>query len=119
MKVRHPGLSSTIKEIRTLTLILPQSLIPVVMSGIIAVYSLVIAVLIAGDMDPQGKKYSLMKYDIILAFIIRLHDKPGLTVDRSQWLLALSLWSFCRPDRSRSGLCDRCRRRHGSSTQQP
>ncbi|KAI4130661.1 MAG: hypothetical protein LQ338_001638 [Usnochroma carphineum] len=38
-----------------------QSLIPVVMAGIIAVYSLVIAVLIAGSMDPS-KKYSLFKY---------------------------------------------------------
>ncbi|KAL8945080.1 MAG: hypothetical protein Q9216_000064 [Gyalolechia sp. 2 TL-2023] len=35
-----------------------QSLIPVVMAGIIAVYSLVIAVLIAGSMDPS-KSYSL------------------------------------------------------------
>lgn len=37
-----------------------QSLIPVVMAGIIAVYSLVIAVLIAGSMDPS-KSYSLFK----------------------------------------------------------
>ncbi|KAI9696385.1 MAG: v-type proton ATPase 16 kDa proteolipid subunit 2 [Candelina mexicana] len=37
-----------------------KSLIPVVMSGIIAVYSLVIAVLIAGDMGPPpGQNYSL------------------------------------------------------------
>lgn len=37
-----------------------KSLIPVVMSGIIAVYSLVIAVLIAGDIGPPpGTKYSL------------------------------------------------------------
>ncbi|KAF7862731.1 hypothetical protein EAF04_007604 [Stromatinia cepivora] len=37
-----------------------KSLIPVVMSGIIAVYSLVIAVLIAGDMGPPpGQSYSL------------------------------------------------------------
>jgi V-type H+-transporting ATPase proteolipid subunit len=34
------------------------------MSGIIAVYSLVIAVLIAGDMGPPpGLEYSLFKYD--------------------------------------------------------
>ena len=40
-----------------------QSLIPVVMAGIIAVYSLVIAVLIAGDLDPPpGQSYSLFKY---------------------------------------------------------
>ncbi|KAL8816205.1 MAG: hypothetical protein Q9223_004744 [Gallowayella weberi] len=37
-----------------------KSLIPVVMAGIIAVYSLVIAVLIAGAMEPS-KKYSLFK----------------------------------------------------------
>lgn len=37
-----------------------KSLIPVVMAGIIAVYSLVIAVLIAGDLDsPPDKNYSL------------------------------------------------------------
>ena len=37
-----------------------QSLIPVVMYGIIAVYALVIAVLIAGDMGPPpGQNYSL------------------------------------------------------------
>ncbi|CAG8984274.1 hypothetical protein HYALB_00010699 [Hymenoscyphus albidus] len=36
-----------------------KSLIPVVMSGIIAVYSLVIAVLIAGDMAPPPTTYSL------------------------------------------------------------
>ncbi|KZV77953.1 V-type ATPase, partial [Exidia glandulosa HHB12029] len=35
-----------------------RSLIPVVMSGIIAVYGLVVAVLIAGNMDP-GQPYSL------------------------------------------------------------
>ena len=38
-----------------------QSLIPVVMAGIIAVYSLVIAVLIAGSLDPD-KRYSLFKW---------------------------------------------------------
>ena len=35
-----------------------KSLIPVVMAGIIAVYALVVAVLIAGNMDPD-KNYSL------------------------------------------------------------
>lgn len=40
-----------------------QSLIPVVMAGIIAVYSLVIAVLISGDLDPPPKQnYSLYKF---------------------------------------------------------
>jgi V-type H+-transporting ATPase 16kDa proteolipid subunit len=39
----------------------PQSLIPVVMSGIIAVYSLVVAVLIAGSMKPPPTTYSLFQ----------------------------------------------------------
>ena len=44
-----------------------QCLIPVVMSGIIAVYSLVIAVLIAEDMAPPStQSYSLFKYGIPL-----------------------------------------------------
>lgn len=38
---------------------LSQSLIPIVMSGIIAVYGLVISVLISGDMQPDD--YSLFK----------------------------------------------------------
>ncbi|MDI1492210.1 MAG: v-type proton ATPase 16 kDa proteolipid subunit 2 [Ramalina farinacea] len=39
-----------------------KSLIPVVMAGIIAVYSLVIAVLIAGDMQPPpDQNYPLFK----------------------------------------------------------
>ncbi|KAI4275870.1 MAG: hypothetical protein LQ337_002875 [Flavoplaca oasis] len=38
-----------------------KSLIPVVMAGIIAVYSLVIAVLIASNLNPD-KSYSLFKY---------------------------------------------------------
>jgi len=39
---------------------IPQSLIPVVMAGIIAVYSLVIAVLLAGDINPPpGSNYPL------------------------------------------------------------
>ncbi|KZF22984.1 vacuolar ATP synthase-like protein 16 kDa proteolipid subunit [Xylona heveae TC161] len=50
-----------------------KSLIPVVMSGIIAVYSLVIAVLIAGDMGPPpGQSYSL--------FTGFLHLACGLSV---------------------------------------
>jgi V-type H+-transporting ATPase proteolipid subunit len=50
-------------NVATLLTFLPQSLIPVVMSGIIAVYSLVIAVLIAGDMGPPPQQnYSLFKY---------------------------------------------------------
>lgn len=44
-----------------LTSLLLQSLIPVVMSGIIAVYGLVISVLIAGDVNP-AQRQSLYKY---------------------------------------------------------
>lgn len=41
----------------------PQCLIPVVMSGIIAVYALVIAVLIAQDLQPpEMGSYSLFKF---------------------------------------------------------
>jgi V-type H+-transporting ATPase 16kDa proteolipid subunit len=49
-----------------------QSLIPVVMSGIIAVYALVIAVLIAGDMNPPPQTYSL--------FTGFMHMAAGLSV---------------------------------------
>lgn len=38
-----------------------KSLIPVVMSGIIAVYGLVVSVLIAGDLGPD-QSYSLFKF---------------------------------------------------------
>jgi len=50
-----------------------KSLIPVVMSGIIAVYSLVIAVLIAGDMAPPPSK----NYPLFSGF---LHLAAGLCV---------------------------------------
>lgn len=53
-------------------LTLQQSLIPVVMSGIIAVYALVIAVLIAGDMGPPPSTYSL--------FTGFMHLASGLSV---------------------------------------
>lgn len=50
-----------------------QSLIPVVMSGIIAVYALVISVLISGDISPPpGQSYSL--------FSGFLHLAAGLSV---------------------------------------
>lgn len=41
-----------------------ESLIPVVMAGILAVYSLVIAVLLSGNINPPrpDKKYALYKY---------------------------------------------------------
>ena len=51
-----------------------KSLIPVVMSGIIAVYALVIAVLIANSMDPS-KSYSLYSGS--------LHMAAGLSVGLS------------------------------------
>ena len=45
-----------------------KSLIPVVMAGIIAVYSLVISVLIAGDMKPptENDTNNLFKYGSLL-----------------------------------------------------
>ena len=44
-----------------------QCLIPVVMSGIIAVYSLVISVLIAEDLSPPSvQHYSLFTYVVAL-----------------------------------------------------
>ena len=36
-----------------------KSIIPVVMAGIIAIYGVVVAVLIAGQQEPAGEKYSL------------------------------------------------------------
>lgn len=50
-----------------------KSLIPVVMAGIIAVYSLVIAVLIAGDLDPPPSQ----NYSLYNGF---LHLAAGLSV---------------------------------------
>lgn len=48
-----------------------QSLIPVVMAGIIAVYSLVISVLIVGDVKPPPDTYSLFEYvpSLLRAFV--------------------------------------------------
>lgn len=51
----------------------PQSLIPVVMSGILAVYALVISVLIAGDMRPPPTK----SYTLFNGF---MHLAAGLSV---------------------------------------
>lgn len=50
-----------------------QSLIPVVMSGIIAVYALVVAVLIAGNMKPPPD----MQYSLFNGF---MHLACGLSV---------------------------------------
>lgn len=50
-----------------------QSLIPVVMSGIIAVYALVIAVLIAGEVEPPPAK----NYSLFTGF---MHLAAGLSV---------------------------------------
>ncbi|MCJ1307966.1 v-type proton ATPase 16 kDa proteolipid subunit 2 [Agyrium rufum] len=50
-----------------------KSLIPVVMAGIIAVYSLVIAVLLAGDIAPPPEK----RYSLFAGF---LHLAAGLSV---------------------------------------
>jgi hypothetical protein len=61
-----------------------QSLIPVVMSGILAVYSLVIAVLIANDIGQPGQNYSLYKYEC--------PQHPAACANGSQWLYASCSW---------------------------
>jgi len=38
-----------------------KSIIPVVMAGIVAIYGVVVAVLIAGQLEPAGDKYTLYK----------------------------------------------------------
>jgi len=38
-----------------------KSIIPVVMAGIIAIYGVVVAVLIAGQLEPAGDKYTVYK----------------------------------------------------------
>ncbi|MCJ1340014.1 v-type proton ATPase 16 kDa proteolipid subunit 2 [Bachmanniomyces sp. S44760] len=53
-----------------------KSLIPVVMAGIIAVYALVIAVLLAGEIEPPGSE----SYDLFKGF---LHLAAGLSVGLS------------------------------------
>ena len=58
-----------------------QSLIPVVMAGIIAVYSLVISVLIVGDVKPPPNTYSLFEYVLSLvgAFVSVENAKDDLS----------------------------------------
>ena len=38
-----------------------KSIIPVVMAGIVAIYGVVVAVLIAGQLQPAGPDYNLFK----------------------------------------------------------
>ena len=77
-----------------------KSLIPVVMAGIIAVYALVIAVLIANNMDPS-KNYSL--------FTGFMHLGAGLSVGMSGLAAGYAIGivgdMVSRPGRS-SGLVD-------------
>lgn len=95
---------------RLLTCVYEQSLIPVVMAGIIAVYSLVISVLIAGDLSPPPKKnYSLYRY-------VRrgiLHIILDLTTRYPQRVHASGCWSFSWPQWACGRLCDWHCRRHG------
>lgn len=58
------------------TLTTPQSLIPIVMSGILAVYALVISVLIASDIKPPPEK----EYSLFAGF---MHMGAGLSVGLS------------------------------------
>src|SRR4051812_48373937 len=82
-----------------LTSIDVQSLIPVVMSGIIAVYSLVIAVLIAGDIKAPPDSYSLYAYG-------SPQSTSSLFLIVLQWIHAPGMWSLRRIDRSSRWLCD-------------
>lgn len=85
-----------------------QSLIPVVMAGIIAVYSLVIAVLLADAIDP-GKSYSLFK-------LVSRIGSTRRTVMLTFCFQCLSTsWSgpFSRSDRTRGWLRNRNRWRRG------
>ena len=62
-----------------------KCLIPVVMSGIIAVYALVISVLIAQDLQPPSQgSYSLFKYAYIPYSRVYLRDagSPSLLTRR-------------------------------------
>lgn len=43
-----------------------KSIIPVVMAGIIAIYGLVVAVLVAGALEQPNKGYTLYKWVIFL-----------------------------------------------------
>merc|ERR1719206_1333301 len=52
-----------------------KSIIPVVMAGIVAIYGVVVAVLIAGQLEPAGDKYTLYK-----GFV---HHGSGLSVGLS------------------------------------
>lgn len=84
------------------------------MSGIIAVYALVVAVLIAGDMGPPPtQNYSLFKYDFPT-------QATGIEISawankRYQWIHASCLWTICWLDWSRGWIRNRDRRRYGST----
>jgi ATP synthase proteolipid subunit len=96
-----------------------QSLIPVVMSGIIAVYGLVMAVLIAGSLNPLDD-YSLYKYTLsrppetALFCILFSRDvlrEPRFTQLTRQWNNTSILGTVRGLDGSGSGLLYRhCRR---------
>ncbi|KAL8699074.1 MAG: hypothetical protein Q9224_001574 [Gallowayella concinna] len=84
-----------------------QSLIPVVMAGIIAVYSLVIAVLIAGAMEPS-KKYSLFNGFLHLAAGLSV----GLTGLAAGYAIGI-VGDSVRPDAASCPLKDRIDSRKG------
>lgn len=83
------------------------------MAGIIAVYSLVIAVLIAGELDP-GKAYSLFEYVYHISRGLRWRvGGQRKKLKRTQGFHASWCWSFCGSNRSRGRLCDWDSRRRG------
>lgn len=77
------------------------------MSGILAVYSLVIAVLVANDMGRQDQNYTLFKYV--------LPQRPPSFCSQFQRLYASRVWALCWIDKSGGRICDRDSRRYGST----
>ena len=77
-----------------------QCLIPVVMSGILAVYALVISVLIASDIrPPPDKMYSLYNGFMHMAAGLSV-GLPGLAAGYAIGIVgdvvSYAVWSFCR-----------------------
>lgn len=78
-----------------------QSLIPVVMAGIIAVYALVIAVLVAGGIKPETS-YTLFEF-VTHFWAFRLFS--GRFIDYRQWSYAFRSWPFSGTFRPSGRLC--------------
>ncbi len=72
-----------------------KSIIPVVMAGIIAIYGLVVAALIANGISPPnptsggGEGYSLFKYVLVIMLLWSNHQYKTNTVERHYNVLVL------------------------------